>query len=111
MRVILALLLAYFGFGVEAAFSQAPFYQGKTITVVLGGPPAGSAADPDGEPPAATSTGSTPATALARSTGTSPSSVAAASSTGPWVSFLADGARAPRRSVDSGLPVERKETV
>ena len=43
MRVIPALLLAYLGLGVEAAFSQAPFYQGKTITVVLGGPPAGSA--------------------------------------------------------------------
>ena len=43
MRVIPALLLAYFGLGVEAAFTQAPFYQGKTITVVLGGPPAGSA--------------------------------------------------------------------
>ena len=43
MKVILALLLAYFGLGVEVAFCQAPFYQGKTITVVLGGPPAGSA--------------------------------------------------------------------
>ena len=37
------LLLCLFGVGVERAFSQVPFYQDKTITVVLGGPPAGSA--------------------------------------------------------------------
>ncbi|HEY2922073.1 MAG TPA: hypothetical protein VGK77_24090, partial [Candidatus Binatia bacterium] len=33
----------YLGLGAEAALSQAPFYQDKTITVVLGGPPGGSA--------------------------------------------------------------------
>ena len=30
-------------FSVEFSYAQAPFYQDKTITVVLGGPPAGSA--------------------------------------------------------------------
>ncbi len=43
MKAIVAVLILYFlGFGVEFTFAQA-FYQGKTINVVLGGPPAGSA--------------------------------------------------------------------
>jgi len=37
------LLLHLVGFGVQPAFSQVPFYQDKTINVILGGPPAGSA--------------------------------------------------------------------
>ncbi len=46
MKAILAVLfffLAYLGFGHQVAFSQAPFYQDKTIAVVLGGPPGGTA--------------------------------------------------------------------
>jgi hypothetical protein len=43
MKAVLSVLLAYFAFGVDNSFSQTPFYQGKTISVVLGGPPAGSA--------------------------------------------------------------------
>jgi tripartite-type tricarboxylate transporter receptor subunit TctC len=45
MKAILTLLLFFcaFGGGVDFVFSQVPFYQDKTITVVLGGPPAGSA--------------------------------------------------------------------
>jgi tripartite-type tricarboxylate transporter receptor subunit TctC len=42
MRVILAVLIANFGL-VEVALCQAPFYQDKTISVILGGPPGGSA--------------------------------------------------------------------
>jgi len=33
----------FVGFGVELSFAQVPFYQDKTINVILGGPPAGSA--------------------------------------------------------------------
>jgi tripartite-type tricarboxylate transporter receptor subunit TctC len=43
MKVILSVLSFYFLLGIDIAFSQAPFYQGKTISVVLGGPPGGSA--------------------------------------------------------------------
>ena len=44
MKIILTVLLGYFfGLGVESTFSQVPFYQDKTINVILGGPPAGSA--------------------------------------------------------------------
>ncbi|MGH7845378.1 MAG: hypothetical protein ACREQW_09450 [Candidatus Binatia bacterium] len=43
MKVILFGLLSYLALGIDAAFPQAPFYQGKTISVVLGGPPGGSA--------------------------------------------------------------------
>jgi tripartite-type tricarboxylate transporter receptor subunit TctC len=38
-----ALLFIIVGFFVGPSFAQAPFYQDKTINVVLGGPPAGSA--------------------------------------------------------------------
>jgi len=37
------LLLYLLVVGVESSFSQAPFFQDKTINVILGGPPAGSA--------------------------------------------------------------------
>jgi len=46
MKEILALaffLLAHLGFGNQVALSQATFYQGKTVTVILGGPPGGTA--------------------------------------------------------------------
>jgi tripartite-type tricarboxylate transporter receptor subunit TctC len=44
MKTFNAMLLFFFvGFGVEPAFAQTPFYQDKTINVILGGPPAGSA--------------------------------------------------------------------
>ncbi len=43
MKLILVVLLTYFGLSVETAFAQAPFYQDKTITVILGGPPGGAA--------------------------------------------------------------------
>jgi len=44
MKTFEAMLLFFFvGFGLEPTFAQAPFYQDKTITVILGGPPAGSA--------------------------------------------------------------------
>jgi tripartite-type tricarboxylate transporter receptor subunit TctC len=43
MKTILLVALVYLGLGAEAGLSQAPFYQDKTITVVLGGPPGGSA--------------------------------------------------------------------
>jgi tripartite-type tricarboxylate transporter receptor subunit TctC len=43
MKLILLVGLCYLGFGAEAALPQAPFYQDKAITVVLGGPPGGSA--------------------------------------------------------------------
>jgi tripartite-type tricarboxylate transporter receptor subunit TctC len=37
------LLLHLVGFSVQPSFAQIPFYQDKTINVILGGPPAGSA--------------------------------------------------------------------
>jgi tripartite-type tricarboxylate transporter receptor subunit TctC len=37
------LTIVLLGFGVTPVFSQSPFYQDKTISVVLGGPPGGSA--------------------------------------------------------------------
>jgi tripartite-type tricarboxylate transporter receptor subunit TctC len=40
---LIVLFFAIFPAGVTSVFSQAPFYQDKTITVVLGGPPGGSA--------------------------------------------------------------------
>ncbi|HEY7163338.1 MAG TPA: hypothetical protein VIB79_02155, partial [Candidatus Binatia bacterium] len=43
MKIALVILVVAALAAPEAAFSQAPFYQDKTITVVLGGPPAGSA--------------------------------------------------------------------
>jgi hypothetical protein len=43
MKIIFLMALVYFSFGAQIVFSQAPFYQDKTISVVLGGPPAGSA--------------------------------------------------------------------
>jgi tripartite-type tricarboxylate transporter receptor subunit TctC len=36
-------LILFFALGLDRAFSQSPFYQDKTISVVLGGPPGGSA--------------------------------------------------------------------
>ncbi|MGH7834290.1 MAG: hypothetical protein ACREQK_11645 [Candidatus Binatia bacterium] len=43
MKTIFLVALVYLGLGVEPVFSQAHFYQDKTISVVLGGPPGGSA--------------------------------------------------------------------
>ena len=43
MKTIFFVAVVYLGLGTEAVLSQAPFYQDKTISVVLGGPPAGSA--------------------------------------------------------------------
>lgn len=44
MKTFLTIALTVsLGFAAECSFAQAPFYQDKTITVVLGGPPAGSA--------------------------------------------------------------------
>jgi len=44
MKTLQSLVFFLFvGFGVEMSFAQAPFYQDKTINVILGGPPAGSA--------------------------------------------------------------------
>jgi tripartite-type tricarboxylate transporter receptor subunit TctC len=43
VKMIFLVALVYLSLGAEAALSQAPFYQDKTISVVLGGPPAGSA--------------------------------------------------------------------
>ena len=44
MKTLQSLVFFLFvGFGVELSFAQAPFYQDKTINVILGGPPAGSA--------------------------------------------------------------------
>ena len=44
MKVTPAILfVCLIGGTIDSAFSQAPFYQDKTITVVLGGPPGGSA--------------------------------------------------------------------
>ena len=40
---LLFFLLAHLGFGNQVALYQATFYQGKTVTVILGGPPAGTA--------------------------------------------------------------------
>lgn len=42
MKIFLRALL-FIGMTVESSLAQAPFFQDKTITVVLGGPPAGSA--------------------------------------------------------------------
>jgi tripartite-type tricarboxylate transporter receptor subunit TctC len=43
MKMIFLVAVVYLGLGAEVVLSQAPFYQDKTISVVLGGPPAGSA--------------------------------------------------------------------
>lgn len=43
MKPILILSIYLLTAGVSSAFSQVPFYQDKTIAVVLGGPPGGSA--------------------------------------------------------------------
>lgn len=43
MKVIVTVLLAGLGLSVDLAHSQVPFYQGKTISVILGGPPGGAA--------------------------------------------------------------------
>lgn len=43
MKTIFLVALVYLAVGAEVALSQAPFYQDKTISVVLGGPPGGSA--------------------------------------------------------------------
>ena len=43
MMKLIVLLTYVLGMSVELASAQVPFYQDKTITVVLGGPPAGSA--------------------------------------------------------------------
>jgi tripartite-type tricarboxylate transporter receptor subunit TctC len=46
MRVLLIVLFGYVALhspGTETSWAQTPFYQDKTITVVLGGPPGGSA--------------------------------------------------------------------
>src|SRR6266550_641710 len=43
MMKLIVLLTYILGMSVELASAQVPFYQDKTITVVLGGPPAGSA--------------------------------------------------------------------
>ena len=42
MKTLLTALFLI-GMALELSFAQAPFFQDKTITVVLGGPPAGSA--------------------------------------------------------------------
>lgn len=42
MKIVVSALL-FIGVTVTAGFAQVPFFQDKTITVVLGGPPAGSA--------------------------------------------------------------------
>ena len=42
MKIVVSTLL-FIGVTVNAGFAQVPFFQDKTITVVLGGPPAGSA--------------------------------------------------------------------
>lgn len=41
--IVTAALFVFFHLAAESGFAQAPFYQDKTISVVLGGPPAGSA--------------------------------------------------------------------
>ena len=43
MKTILAIAALLFVSAIEFGHAQAPFYQDKTITVILGGPPAGSA--------------------------------------------------------------------
>lgn len=43
MKTIFFVGLVYIGLGAEVVLSQVPFYQDKTISVVLGGPPGGSA--------------------------------------------------------------------
>lgn len=43
MKTLVIFLVVYFGVAVEALFCQTPFYAGKTISIVLGGPPGGSA--------------------------------------------------------------------
>jgi tripartite-type tricarboxylate transporter receptor subunit TctC len=43
MRTIFLVALVYLALGAEVGLSQAPFYQDKTISVILGGPPGGSA--------------------------------------------------------------------
>src|SRR5262245_65756733 len=43
MKKIVIVTLIYFALGASVALAQAPFYQDKTISVVLGGPPGGSA--------------------------------------------------------------------
>ena len=44
MKTILpTALIFFFGFGVKLIFAQTAFFADKTINVVLGGPPAGSA--------------------------------------------------------------------
>jgi len=43
MMKLIVLLTYVLGVSVELASAQVPFYQDKTITVILGGPPAGSA--------------------------------------------------------------------
>jgi tripartite-type tricarboxylate transporter receptor subunit TctC len=43
MKRVFLVGLFYLGFGAEAVLPQSPFYQDKTIAVVLGGPPGGSA--------------------------------------------------------------------
>ena len=40
---VLLFLLTYLGFCNQVALSQPTFYQDKTITVILGGPPGGTA--------------------------------------------------------------------
>jgi len=44
MKTIFTVAIIFlYGFAVDPGFAQTPFYQDKTISVVLGGPPAGSA--------------------------------------------------------------------
>ncbi|MPZ76482.1 MAG: hypothetical protein GEU77_08150 [Deltaproteobacteria bacterium] len=43
MITVFLVALFYLGFGAEVVLAQDPFYQDKTIAVVLGGPPGGSA--------------------------------------------------------------------
>jgi tripartite-type tricarboxylate transporter receptor subunit TctC len=43
MKMIVLVAIVYLGLGADVVLSQVPFYQDKTISVVLGGPPAGSA--------------------------------------------------------------------
>ena len=43
MKTIVMVALIYFTLGAPVALAQAPFYQDKTVSVVLGGPPGGSA--------------------------------------------------------------------
>jgi tripartite-type tricarboxylate transporter receptor subunit TctC len=41
--IVTAALFVFLNLGAESTFAQTPFFQDKTITVILGGPPAGSA--------------------------------------------------------------------